>query len=515
MKFGFSGGRIAVVGAVVVTALFLIQGVAPAASPAGTNYNVVRAIPLPNGLSVGQLDISWVDPYVRAYFLADDANASLDLLDLNTGTLSMITPKGASAFAGFPQDPNVPGHNEISGPNGVITVHHAEVWVGDSPTFSGPIVANTNLATAYATDNCNSSAKVISILDQTVTDVINTGGCFRADELAWDSTDEVVLIANPSEQFIGKASSVGFITLISSLPVLPGAHHPILKKINFDGTNGTPNAVGGIEQPVWSSLTGLFYISIPQNGPADTAGNGAVAVVDPVAMKVVNVFPLTGGCGPSGSALGPNYELYLGCSGPTQIIDIRTGAMIASFPQITGCDEVYYNSGDNTFGGGCASALGLVNNGTTPPSFIQKISGITHSASADSLSLGIVAPVPSTSKFPLCGPLPNKGCIAVFAAVPLPTQAILTVSSASTSQQGDVAIGTASMSASGNLTYQFVAVPGGTTGKTPVVAPSGLTGEALVYFNQGPGNYSVQLTVTDGAGNTSTSAPVTITYTGS
>jgi hypothetical protein len=91
----------------------------------------------------------------------------------------------------------------------------------------------------------------------------------------------------------------------------------------------------------------------------------------------------------------------------------------------------------------------------------------------------------------------------------------LTVSSASTSQQGDVAIGTASMSASGNLTYQFVAVPGGTTGKTPVVAPSGLTGEALVYFNQGPGNYSVQLTVTDGAGNTSTSAPVTITYTGS
>jgi hypothetical protein len=92
-------GRSAFVGAAVATVLFLIQGVAPAASPAGTNYNVVRAIPLPNGLSLGQLDISFVDPLARAYFLADDVNASIDMLDLNTGTLSMITPKGAGSFA--------------------------------------------------------------------------------------------------------------------------------------------------------------------------------------------------------------------------------------------------------------------------------------------------------------------------------------------------------------------------------------------------------------------------------
>ena len=323
-----------------------------------------------------------------------------------------------------------------------------------------------------------------------------------------------MLIANPSEQFIGKASSAPFITLISSAPQLPGVHHPILKKIIFDGTNGTPNAIGGIEQPAWSPLTGLFYIAIPQNGPADTGGNGAVAVVDPVALKVVNVFSLKG-CAPNGAAMGPNYELYLGCSGPTQVIDIRTGATLSTIPQITGCDEVYYNAGDNTFGGGCASALGIVNNNTNPASFIQKIAGITHSAYADSLSNGIIAPVPSTSKVPLCGPLPNKGCIGIFAAGVPPTQAVLTVSSTATNQQGVAAIGTASTTASGSLTYQFAAVAGGATGKTPVVSPSGLTGEALVYFTQGPGNYAVQLTVTDAAGNTSTSAPVTIAYTGS
>lgn len=510
LKSGRSG-RIAGVGVAIATVLFLCQGVAPAAPPS-TTYSVARAIPLPNGQSVGQLDISFVDPFARAYFLADDANASLDVIDLNTGTLSQITPKGATAFAGFPTDPNVPGHNEISGPNGVITVHHAEVWLGDSPTFSGPITKNSNLATAYVNDNCNSSAKVVSILDQTVTDVINTGGCFRADELDWDPKDDVVLIANPSEQNIGKASSVPFITLISSAPVLPGAHHAILKQIKFDGTNGTPNAVGGVEQPAYSPLTGMFYISIPQNGPGDTGGNGAVAVVDPVALRVTNVFPLIG-CAPNGAAMGPNYELYLGCSGPTQIIDVRTGTQIASFPQITGCDEVYYNPGDNTFGGGCSSALGIVNNNTNPPSFFQKLPGITHSANADAVSSAVIAPVPATSTFTNCGPLPNKGCIAIFAAGPPITQAILTVGSASTSQQGILALGSASTSASGGLVYQFTAVPGA-SGKTAVIGATPFTGEALVFFTSGPGSYAVQLTVTDGAGNSATSAPVTINYTG-
>ena len=72
---------------------------------------------------------------------------------------------------------------------------------------------------------CDSSIKVFSILDQTVTDVINLGGCFRSDELDWDPVDQVVLIANPAEQPTGKTVAP-FISLISSKPVAPGKHHP-------------------------------------------------------------------------------------------------------------------------------------------------------------------------------------------------------------------------------------------------------------------------------------------------
>jgi hypothetical protein len=61
--------------------------------------------------------------------------------------------------------------------------------------------------------------------------------------------------------------------------------------------------------------------------------------------------------------------------------------------------------------------------------------------------------------------------------------------------------------------YQFTAVPGA-SGKTAVIGVTPFTGEALVYFTSGPGSYVVQLTVTDGAGNSSTSAPMTINYTG-
>ena len=460
-------------------------------------------ITLPNGKKLGQLDISWVDKYARVYLLADDVNASVDMIDLNTNTVTMITPTGTNALAGFPTDPNVPGHNEISGPNGVTTVNHVEIWVGDAPTFSGPIVQNSTPSVAYATDNCDSSVKVISLISQQVTDVINVGGCFRSDELAYDETNQVVLIANPSEQDIGKAVSQPFITLISAKPVAAGQHHAILKKITFDGTNGTPNATNGIEQPAWSPVTGLFYVAVPQDGADPTVG--AVAVIDGRTLQVVNKYPVSN-CSPNGAALGPFNELFLGCSaGPTQIIDITDGSVQATFSQVTGCDEVYSNTGDNHFLGACGGKLGIIDSDYL--SFDQTIAGISHSVAADPVSLKIFAPVAANGA--LCGASPNLGCIAVVAAAV--TAVSVTPVTATTSQPSIVMDASASTSGSGSLTYMFSVVAGG---KVPALLQSPNNPMATVDFVNGPGTYLIQVTVTDANGVSATSPVITLNYTG-
>ena len=476
-------------------------------------FKLLRTVPLPGGAKLSAVDIGQVDQYVRIYAVADSSNASIDIIDLNTGNIGMIKPVGAGKLQGKQPDPNFfsPNFNDVMGPNGLVFVNHSELWVGDSPTLAAPLVKNSNPAIAYANDNCDSSVKVFSIFDQTVTDVINLGGCFRSDELDWDPADQVVLIANPGEQYIGKGPSAPFISLIDTHPVAAGKHHPILKQIAFDGTNGTPNATNGIEQPAYSPKTGLFYVAVPQNGPTDTGG--VVAVVDPVALKVVNIFVLNG-CGPNGASLDLGYQLYLGCTGGSipgsQIIDIRTGQMIARISQAAGCDQVNFNPGDGHFLGDCGSALAIID--SSPASFDQKIAGVQHAGTAaDPVTNQIFTAVSPNGA--LCGASPTTGCIAIFAAGPPIAQAILTVPSLTTSQPSMLVTGTASTTGSGRLTYQFIAVPG-TTGITPLIQVTPFDGEALVYFNSGPGNYSFQLTVTDGAGNTSTSAVATVNYTG-
>ncbi len=228
-------------------------------------------------------DISFVDNVAGVYELADRSNASVDSMDLNTNTFSVISPSNtgctlptagnpACAFAGLRTDPNAGTINDISGPNGVTIVNHNEIWAGDAPTLSGPVPLSTACQggdlnackTAYlSVDNCDSSVKVINLRSQQVTDVINTGGCFRADEMAFDEVDQILVVANDAEQDIGNPN---FITLISANP-----GHAILAKIVFDGTNGTPNATGGIEQSQYSPSTGLFYVAVPSDrGPSPT-----------------------------------------------------------------------------------------------------------------------------------------------------------------------------------------------------------------------------------------------------
>ena len=342
-------------------------------------FSKIKNIYVP-GLSANNpffFDISFVDPVTDLYLVSDVSNKSLDVIQASTGNFLFQVP----GFTGV----NLANFDLTHlGPDGVVTVNHTEAWVGDG----------------------DSTVKVIDLIARTITDVITTGGTTRADEMAYDPRDHVILVANPDE---GSRTppQPPFVSLISTRT------HKILNQIKF------PNATGGIEQPSWSPRTGLFYVSIPQfnNDP----GESGVAVISPRSLKLLKIFE-TSNCSPNGSALGPDDQLLLGCSGTgndTIVINIRSGATLKVFDQVTGSDEVWFNPGDghyyvtaNAFGPTPTAFLGVIDadelkfDGTVPTS------GGSHSVAADPVTNQIFVPLSFDPNDPQCA----NGCIGVYLA---------------------------------------------------------------------------------------------------
>ena len=413
-------------------------------------------------------DISWVDPVDRAYFLADrsDGTPSADtqggvltgatngdvlMIDINTNAITIINPPAADPFAGVRCDNNlafntgvVPpaaGRNEITGPDGLFTVNHSEIWVGDGPSRFNP--GQTNTAADYANDLCDSSVRVFDLLTQKQTDHIDVGGCFRTDEGAFDPVDQVAIFANPSEQHLaGNVHATAglddtpFVTFISTNPQKGSETtknaHKILKQINFDGTHGTILADMGIEQAVFSNKTGLFYVAIPGTSQNPS---GFVVVIDPRHdgdndgddIRVVTNFPLTNNCAPGGAALGPDFELFLGCGNSAmQVIDIRNGHLIRSVAGTSGgCDEVAFNAGDNHFAGACSDAdatPGLFNIDVIDADPVALDESLTtavgaHSIAADPVTRTFWVPgfgVPGSAGTPGFACPALKACVAIY-----------------------------------------------------------------------------------------------------
>ena len=351
----------------------------------------------PKGL--GGFDISFVDPKLGLYVLADRTNASVDFFNARDDTF--IGRVGG--FKGVVLNPTTgAADNGLSGPDGVTIVGHKEVWAGDG----------------------DSTLKVIDLASFKVVDTISTGGTNRVDEMAWDSADHIIAVAN-------NADTPPFVTMIDT------DTHKILKKIVFDGTNGTPDATAtGIEQPQWSRETGMFYVSVPQIMPSD-ATQGGVSVIDPSSMSVTATYPVSN-CSPGGLTLGPNDEAAIGCNTSfgtspnvlTQslIINIKTGSVTASINQVGGSDEIWYDhaSGHYYFGaskntdntGKITPVLGTVDARTRMWDGNLATSTSAHSVAADRVSHHVFVPIGfvAAGASDPTNPCPDvtKGCIAVY-----------------------------------------------------------------------------------------------------
>jgi len=408
-------------GAVIAPWLLTVTGLPSAAQPQESSakdevFGVTSVINLPSGQKLSAFDISFVDPGAALYLLADRTNKSIDIADTNSNkVIAQFTPgfQGAVPFTAaecaamtppkaFPCGTN----NDVSGPDGVLVANGNQIWAGDgmSQVWVLELITGTVLAGPIST-----------ALNGPGTDPT------RADELCHDPHNKIIMIANDAS----KPSP--FVTFISSDTSTLGT---VKGHIVMDGSMGTPNATGGIEQCQWSPKTGKFYLNVPNAQGHEN--DGVVLRIDPVSEKIEKTFSLKGsGCnGNAGMALGPFPQALLGCSnkGPNSVvININTGAVVKKLPGEAGADQVWYNLGDNQYflgngnhltavGGTAAPTLGVVDATGGREDFSPTSAVGSHSVAADPVKNQVYVPINSAATG-ICTPhggTDANGCIAVF-----------------------------------------------------------------------------------------------------
>jgi hypothetical protein len=305
-------------------------------------YTQIATIP---NAALASFDISWVDSESGRYYVADRSAGGVDVFDAESDTfITTITGFVGNVGSG------------VSGPDGVMVInkrgelgageghHRKELWAGDG----------------------DSTVKVVDLETNSIVDSISTGGTHRADELAYDPADKIILIANDRD-------AVPFVTFISA------ETHKVLGSLSY------PQTTGGIEQPVWDPQRHRFYISIPSTVANP---NGEVDEINPKTESITRVFAVTDPAfaGPAGLALLPGQRLITSTG---VVFDAKTGATLATIAGVAG-DEIWYNSGDNRvyFGGTPIFAVDA-----TTYAFTQFDAGDTHSIAADSENNHIFIPV--------------------------------------------------------------------------------------------------------------------------
>jgi hypothetical protein len=431
----YLSSSVAVIGAASLSASPASAACQGPGAPASGHTRCVTAIHVP-GQPLQSFDISWVDAKTSRYYLADRANAAIDVVD--TGSLKVVAQLGG--FVGIVIK-NGAVDNSHSGPDGVTT-HGRWLYAGDG----------------------NSTLKVFDLMAPPASAQkasISTGGTTRVDEMALTADGKLLLAVNNAED-------PPFGTLFKANGDAGTNSVSIITKVTIDPTILPPNNGLGFEQSVWDPRTQRFYASLPiiANNPpgcslsgGGTPCSGGMVVIDPTILSSptavigafdplanVGVVPLNA-CGPNGITLGTHGNLLLGCTpgnyppDTTSLVINGVTKNYATVANITGSDEVWFNPGDDRYYLGASKALkpagsplgsgavlGIVNDSSILVKTIPQSSN-SHSVAADEkrnlifvpqVAFGVIggdtnttagANTPTVGQL-LCGT--NSGCIAVY-----------------------------------------------------------------------------------------------------
>jgi hypothetical protein len=388
---------------------------------------------------ITSFDISFVDPVLNRYYLANRTSKAIIVVDTTT---NKIVAQFKPGFAGFS------GNNDTSGPDGVLTVDHKEIWAGDFPSRVFVLDINTG-------------AQIVP--------PISTGGQNRADEMCYDPVDKIVAVVN-------NADDPPFITFISTTT------KTVLGSVKFDGTNGAPKATNGVEQCQWNQRDGKIYVSIPEiNGAGNNSSPGGVVVFEPTTRAILRtmIIPSAACTGPQGLTIGPDHQIGLGCNvsptaANTAIIDERDGTVLAALTNDGGGDEIWYNTGNNKYffaarQNPAGESLFVIDAGlgfaVQQPSTSKGSNA--HSVAVDPVFNRAYVPISSAATGHLCssmGGVDAQGCIAIFTPANAPTSIFTAVApNARTTTVNKAVTGFAAIvnGGSGNATACSIALPPG------------------------------------------------------
>jgi hypothetical protein len=457
-------GRSSVLAAAAAALLYLgnaawAQEQTPGDPPA---LRLIKIIPI-NGTAgspntkLFSFDISWVDPATGLYYLADRSNRAVDVVDTTgafTSTPDTLFGQIGGAAFNFAGDT---GSTPTSGPNGVV---------------AGTVLGSTTNCIFVTDTGSPAAGRVVSIntnvsFVQKVSDV-STGGTHRADELAFDPKDGLLLVIN-------NADTPPFGTLIKVNPATCAL--TLLTGISFSPINAT----NGAEQPVWDPTTQRFYVSIPEiGGPGDGTGQiGGVARI--TTGGVIETVYQVNFMQPAGLTVGPNGDLLVGANSVFDTSGAKCSAVVpapspagttaahpatcagiafpqsaicnpgrgctpangslVSVPGVGGGDEVWFNKGDGNYyvtagNDPIGPVFGVVASGVnTPANTLTQLvptlppvpatnpatppghsAGTVHSIAASAANNHVYVPLPANTSYQFNGVSCAQGCIAVFSA---------------------------------------------------------------------------------------------------
>jgi hypothetical protein len=349
----------------VMTATLLMAGaIVSAGTAAAQGLKQVGSIAIPGG-PVGSIGVIYIDQGTGLGYLADKDNKAVDIIDTKTDTfVGRITGFTGTTASGA-----------TSGPNGIITIDE-ELWVSDG----------------------DSTIKVIDRKSGKITGTIPTGGQKRANAMAYDPKDHLVIVANPNDK-------PAFLSLVSTTP-----GHQIVARIPVE------DAAESLERSDYHAATGMFYTDVPILR-AD-ATRGGLAQTDPKTGKLVKVHEIDH-CHPHSLALVADATLFLGCSlapapgGDLAVFDIGSGKAQATLPDMGGSGDTvvnpklgqYYQSASGALGGPALRVIDIKSR--------TQVQKIPTSNGAHSIAISLAQNhvyLPTAAKGGPCG-----GCIMVFA----------------------------------------------------------------------------------------------------
>jgi hypothetical protein len=272
------------------------------------------------------------------YYFTDRLNKSVDMVDIATGALTLITGTGANAFTGCLPLASCAGvNNGLSGPDGINDIN----YTGVNKIYAGDV----------------NSVKVIDPVSLTVTKTItgvgNPASGNRADEGCLDAVHHRYWISSPED--------VPPIATIINTDT-----DAIVAKITFVDLAGNPSK--GLEQCRYDAASDTWFVNndgttANPDGELDVvtgasvAGIAAGATVNYTALAGVQMFneSTTSPCDPTGLALGPGTDIAVNCRpglvGAPLVVKIfnrTTGAHVADIAA-GGGDQLEFDLTSNRY----------------------------------------------------------------------------------------------------------------------------------------------------------------------